>query len=98
MYDDEYASKEKHAQRTTLCHSPHLFTHGQKENRPLQNKLVPYCEEREGNGRLKSPGRERELWLRSGASGKGVMRSNAQQSAKKIGEVRCKEITIQYGH
>ena len=64
MYEDEYSSKEKEmeifgtcsedAQRTPLC--TYLNTYGQKESRPPQNHLAPYCGEREDNGGLEVSG------------------------------------------
>ena len=40
------------AQRTSLCHSTHLETYGQKESWQPQNNLAPHWGEREGNGGL----------------------------------------------
>ena len=96
MHEDEYGSKEKetevfgtrsqNVQRTSPCPSTHLDTHGQKESRLPQKNLAQYS--RRGQWRAGSPGRKRDLLLRRGASGRGVVRLYAQHSAKKIGEVR----------
>ena len=73
-------------QKTSLSQSTHLDTYWEKESRPPQNNLTPFCEER-GQWRAGSPGRKRRLSLRTGASGIGVVRPYTQQSGKTIGEV-----------
>ena len=42
--------------------------------------------------RAESLGRKRELWLRTGESGRGVVRPSVQQGTKTIGEVRWRNV------
>ena len=60
--------------------------HGQKESQPGTAVL--------GQWRAGSAGRKQAPWLRTGASGRGVVRPYAQQSAKTIGEVHVNVNTL----
>ena len=68
-------------------HSPgHLLAKG-KSATPKQPGAVMW--RKRGQWQAGSPGKKRELWLRTGASQRGVVWPYAQQSMKKIGEVRA---------
>ena len=53
---------------------------------PIQPAAVLW--RKKGHRRAGSPGRKREFWLTTGASGRGVVQRYGQQSAKKIAQVR----------
>ena len=68
--------------------APYLDTYGQKESGPPQKPPGAVLWRKRGQWRVGSLGRKREPWLRIRTSGGRVVWPYAQQSAKRIGEVR----------